>query len=200
LESTRVITEDSSLVADIKAITVRKDAIYQDLFPGHRDHLIMDGPNMEAVILGKLKDVVPTVKDVYMPPSGKCRFHTYVRFKKTNEAEARSIIITAFTADFRIKHVWVVDEDIDIYNDEEIIWAMATRFQGDKDLIVINNILGSELDPSAREGNKAAKVGFDCTKPAPPEAFEKKVEISREVLNKVKQGGYLTEDDLKRLA
>jgi 2,5-furandicarboxylate decarboxylase 1 len=186
-------------VADIKAITLRKDAIYQDLFAGHRDHLIMDGPNIEAVVLAKLKDVVPTVKDVYMPPSGKCRFHAYVRFKKTNEAEARSIIATAFTADFRIKHVWVVDEDIDIYNDEEIIWAMATRFQADKDLLVINNIMGSELDPSAREGNKAAKAGFDCTKPAPPEAFEKKVEISREIVDKVKKVGYLTEDALKKL-
>ena len=186
-------------LAHIKAITLRKDAIYQDLFAGHRDHLIMDGPNMEAVVLAKLKDVVPTVKDVYMPPSGKCRHHAYVRFKKTNDAEARSIIATAFTADFRIKHVWVVDEDIDIYNDEEIIWAMATRFQGDKDLLVINNIMGSELDPSSKDGNKAAKVGFDCTKPAPPEAFEKKVAISREIVEKVKKVGYLTEDELKKL-
>ncbi len=186
-------------LAHIKAITLRKDAIYQDLFAGHRDHLIMDGPNMEAAVLAKLKDVVPTVKDVYMPPSGKCRFHAYVRFKKTNEAQARTIIATAFTADLRIKHVWVVDEDIDIYNEEEVMWAMATRFQGDKDLLVIGNIMGSELDPSVKEGNRAAKVGFDCTKPAPPEPFERKVEISREVVDRIKKAGYLTEDVLKKL-
>jgi 2,5-furandicarboxylate decarboxylase 1 len=186
-------------VGHIKAITRRKDAILHDIFAGHRDHLIMDGPNMEAVVLSKLRDVVPTVTDVYMPPSGKCRFHAYVRLKKTNDAEPKSIIATALTADFRIKHVWVVDDDVDVYNDEEIIWAMATRFQGDEDLVMIRNMMGSELDPSVKVGNLSTKIGFDCTKPAPPQKYEKRVQISREVLERVRKAGFLTDDEIKKL-
>ena len=124
------------------------------------------------------------------------------KMKKTKDGSFRVRLVLApgrYQYKFVADGIWVVDEDIDIYNDEEIIWAMATRFQGDKDLLVINNIMGSELDPSAKDGNKAAKVGFDCTKPAPPEPFERKVEISREIVEKVKKAGYLTEDDLKRL-
>lgn len=189
-----------SHVADIKAITRRKDAIYQDLFAGHRDHLIMDGPNIEATVLAKLREVAPTVTNVYMPPSGKCRLHAYVQMKKTNDAQPASIIATAFTSDFHIKHVWVVDDDIDIYNEEQVLWAMATRFQGHRGLVMINNMFGDELDPSIEEGGtKTTKVGFDCTKPAPPQRFVKKLAVSSEALERVKKVGYLTEDQLKDL-
>jgi 2,5-furandicarboxylate decarboxylase 1 len=187
-------------VGEVKAITRRRNAVYHDVFAGHRDHLIMDGPNIEATVLAKLKEVAPTVTNVYLAPSGTCRFHAYVQLKKTDDAEPASIIATALTADFRIKHVWVVDDDVDIYDDEQILWAMATRFQGDKDIIVIKDMLGSTLDPSVEEvTSKVAKVGFDCTRPAPPAGYAKRVGISEEVMKTIKQRGYLSEDDVKKL-
>ena len=187
-------------VAEVKAITRRKDAIFHDVFGGHRDHMIMDGPTIEATVLSKLREVAPTVTNVYLAPSGTCRFHAYVQLKKTDDAEPKSIIATALTADFRIKHVWVVDEDVDIYDDQQILWAMATRFQGDQDTILIRDMLGSTLDPSVEEvSSKTAKMGFDCTKPAPPRGYQKRVSISDEVLEKVKRKGYINEDQMKKL-
>lgn len=186
-------------VANVKAITRRRNAMYQEIFAGHRDHQIMDGPNMESNILGKLKQVVPTVTNVYLTPSGQCRFHAYVQIKKTNDAQPRSIIATAFTSDYRVKHVWVVDDDVNIYNDDEVLWAMATRFQGHRDLVVIENMIGEHLDPSIEKGASTTKVGFDCTKPVSPKSFEKRVAISDEVLKRVKERGYLTKDQIKGL-
>jgi len=188
-----------SNVADVKAITRRKDAIYQDIFAGHRDHLIIDAPSLEASIFAKLKEVVPTVKNVYVPQSGKCRFHAYIQLKKTHDGQPKSIIATALAADFRIKHVWVVDEDIDIYNDEQVLWAMATRFQADKDLVMIKDMIGSLVDPTASIDGKTTKAGFDCTVPAPPQRFEKRLTVPSETLEKVKKAGFVTEDQIKKL-
>lgn len=187
-------------VGEVRAITRRADAIYHDVFAGHRDHLIMDGPNIEATVLAKLKEVAPTVTNVYLPPSGTCRFHAYVQLRKTDDAEPKSIIATTFTADFRIKHVWVVDDDVDIYDEQQILWAMATRFQGDKDLVMIKDMLGSTLDPSVEEvTSKTTKVGFDCTKPAPPLDYPKRVSISEDILEKVKASDYISEDQINKL-
>jgi 2,5-furandicarboxylate decarboxylase 1 len=188
-----------SYVADLKAITRRSDAIFMDIFPSHRDHLIMDGPNMEANILGKLREVVPTVQNVYLPPSGTCRFHAYIQLNKSNDAEPKSIIAAALASDYRIKHVWVVDDDIDIYNEDQVLWAMATRFQGDRDLVVIRDMIGSTLDPSVLEGSKSTKIGFDCTKPASPHHFARKVSVPDLILSRIREAGYITEEDMKRL-
>jgi 2,5-furandicarboxylate decarboxylase 1 len=76
---------------------------------------------------------------------------------------------------------------------------MATRFQGDEDLVMIRNMMGSELDPSVKVGNLSTKIGFDCTKPAPPQKYEKRVQISREVLERVRKAGFLTDDEIKKL-
>lgn len=189
-----------SYVADIKAITRRKDAIYMDIFPGHRDHLIMDGPNMEANILGKLKEVVPTVQNVYLPPSGTCRFHAYIQLRKSDDAEPKSIIAAALASDYRIKHVWVVDDDVNIYDEDQILWAMATRFQGDRDLVLIKDMVGSRLDPSVTEGTKTTKMGFDCTRPSAPHSFAKRLAVPEKTMEDVRKSGYLKDTRFGDLA
>jgi len=188
-----------SYVAVVKSITRRKDAIFQDIFAGHRDHFLIDGPALEANVLAKLREVAPMVKNVYFPPSGTSRFHAYIQLKKTNDWEPKNIIATALAADYRIKHVWVVDEDVNIFNENEVLWAMATRFQGDEDLVMIRNMMGGVADPSISEGLRTAKVGFDCTQPTPPKSFERRVKISSEALDKVRKMGYVTEDEIKKL-
>ena len=86
--------------------------------------------------------------------------------RKENEDDGLKAIEAAFAGHTSAKHVWVYDEDIDIYNEEEREWAMATRFQADEDLLIKDREPGSSLDPSAEAGTKlTTKVGFDCTKP-----------------------------------
>jgi len=151
-------------VVELKGMSFRHDAIYLDNFSGHRDHFLMDAPMLENGLLHQLRQVVPTVKRVFLPYSGCCRFHAYVQLEKTDDGQPRTIIARTLTADFRLKHVVVVDEDIDVENEEEVWWAVAMRSQWDKDLIVLPRVSGSVLDPSGENG-LTAKGGIDATVP-----------------------------------
>ena len=92
------------------------------------------------------------------------RFHLYVKIKKRHEGEAKNVMMGAFAASFDLKHVIVVDEDVDIHNPTEVEWAVATRFQADRDLLIVPESQGSKLDPTNRDG-VGAKMGMDATKP-----------------------------------
>ena len=94
------------------------------------------------------------------------RFHLYVKIKKRSEGEAKNIMMGAFAGHYDVKHVIVVDEDVDIHDPREVEWAVATRFQADRGLLVVNVefLQGSKLDPSTRDG-VGAKMGLDATKP-----------------------------------
>ena len=104
------------------------------------------------------------MRDVHLPRGGACRYHLHVQLKKRNEGEAKNVILGAFAGHYDVKHVIVVDEDVDIHNATEVEWAVATRFQADRDLVVISESQGSKLDPSTRNG-VGAKMGLDATKP-----------------------------------
>ena len=107
--------------------------------------------------------------DVHLSPGGTMRFHLYVKMKKTQEGQGKNVILGAFAGSFDLKHVIVVDEDVDIHNPAEVEWAVATRFQADRDLVIVPESQGSKLDPSNRDG-VGAKMGLDATKPlAAPE-------------------------------
>jgi len=185
-----------SNVVNIRAITHRKDAIYLDVFAGHRDHLFMDVAQIEAALLNRLKWVARGVQKVYVPPSGCCRFHAYISMKKMNDGEPRSVIATALTADFRLKHVIVVDDDVDVFDEEEVLWAVATRSQWDKDLLILPRVVGIRLDPSADE-TLTCKAGIDATKPAPPKPFLERISVPEEALNKIRLEDYVDENTLR---
>jgi 2,5-furandicarboxylate decarboxylase 1 len=109
------------------------------------------------------------VTDVHLSRGGVCRYHLYVQMKKRHEGEAKNVIFAAFAAHYDIKQVIVVDEDVDVHRPSEVEWAVATRFQADRDLVVTGHALGSKLDPSTNDG-VGAKMGLDATKPmAAPE-------------------------------
>jgi 2,5-furandicarboxylate decarboxylase 1 len=100
--------------------------------------------------------------------------------KKRSEGEAKNVILGAFAGHYDIKQVIVVDEDVDIHNATEVEWAVATRFQADRDLVVIGNSQGSKLDPSARDG-VGAKMGLDATVPLEaPEFRFKRIRVPGE--------------------
>jgi 2,5-furandicarboxylate decarboxylase 1 len=104
------------------------------------------------------------VQDVRLTRGGTCRYHLVVKIDKRNDGEPKNIIMGAFAGHYDLKQVTIVDPDVDIDNPHEIEWAVATRFQADRDLVVVSGAQGSRLDPSSREGI-SAKMGIDATKP-----------------------------------
>ncbi len=114
--------------------------------------------------------------DVNVDPGGCSWLHAVVQIDKRSEQDGEKAIRAAFAGHRSCKHVFVVDQDIDIYDPQQVEWAMATRFQGDVDLYVSSKEQGSSLDPSAEPGtNLTTKIGFDLTKPlqARGKTFEK---------------------------
>jgi len=152
-------------IFEVKKITHRKTAIWQGLLPGRDEHKILMGMPREPTIFRKVKERGIDVLDVNITPGGASWLHVAIKIKKKNEEDGIQALEGAFSGHKSAKHIWVYDEDIDIYSDEEREWAMATRFQADVDLLIKDQEPGSSLDPSAEPGTKmTTKCGFDCTK------------------------------------
>ena len=176
-------SDPSVSIFKVTAITHRKDAIFQTLLPAYAEHFTIGTVPLEARWFKSLREVVPTVKAVYRPPSS-LGFLAIVSIKKTNEMQPRLAILSMLTSQ-RCKHVIIVDDDVNIFDLKDVQFAISTRFQGDKDLITISNLQGSALDPSsdpARAGS-TAKVGIDATKPL-DKPYPKRIEWPKEVLDK----------------
>ena len=104
--------------------------------------------------------------DVHINPGGCSWLHAIVQIEKQHENDGKKAIMAAFAGHRSCKHVFVVDQDIDIYDPSQVEWAMATRFQGEQDLVVLPKEPGSSLDPSAEPGTyRTTKLGFGLTKP-----------------------------------
>lgn len=149
----------------IQAVTHRREAIWHALLPGGLEHKLLMGMPREPTIFRKVSEVVRCL-DVHVNPGGCSWLHAIVKIDKQADDDGPKAIQAAFNGHRSCKHVFVVDADIDIYDPQAIEWAMATRFQGDRQLIVIPNQPGSSLDPSASPGDyRTTKVGFDLTHP-----------------------------------
>jgi 2,5-furandicarboxylate decarboxylase 1 len=158
-------------VVEVSTITHRDDPIFHTIIPAGYEHLLLGGIPREASLFQMVRQTVPTVKAVHMTPGGTCRYHAVISIKKTVEGQGKNAIFAALANTFDIKHVYVVDEDVDIFDPEEVEWAMATRFQAERDLIVVHGAEGSKLDPSS-DGGVSSKMGFDCTVPLDAEPFD----------------------------
>jgi len=155
-------------VIEIKCITRRKNPIYQTILAGKNEHKFLMGMPKEPTIYNEVNKVCQC-KDVYITPGGCSWLHAVVQIKKQNPDDGKKAIAAAFEGHKSLKHCVIVDEDINIYDPHEVEWALATRFQADKNAVVLSNQPGSSLDPSGdlSEGKKAttAKVGLDATVP-----------------------------------
>jgi 2,5-furandicarboxylate decarboxylase 1 len=165
-ETYDIVREEPVFV--VKAITHRKDAIWHALLPGALEHKLLMGMPREPTIYKKVNEVVHCL-DVYINPGGCSWLHAIVQIDKRSEDDGKKAIQAAFAGHRSCKHVFVVDKDIDIYNPEQVEWAMATRFQGDVDLVIRTRESGSSLDPSSERTENGThlttKLGFDLTKP-----------------------------------
>jgi 2,5-furandicarboxylate decarboxylase 1 len=153
-------------VFEVKKITHRKDAIWQALLPGALEHKILMGMPREPTIFKKVTEQGVKCLDVNVNPGGCSWLHAIVQIDKRNEEDGKKAIKGTFKGHTSCKHVFIVDKDINIYDPNSVEWAMATRFQGDKNLVIKDREPGSSLDPSAEPGTKmTTKMGFDLTKP-----------------------------------
>lgn len=161
-------------VIQVDAVTHRHRPIFHTIVGGGFEHLILGAVPREATLLQHLQRSFPSVRDVRLPRGGTCRYHLVVKISKASDGEPKNIIMGAFGGHYDIKRVVVVDEDVDIGDPDEVEWAIATRFQADKDLLVVADAQGSKLDPSSRNGI-SAKMGLDATTPldAPSLAFKR---------------------------
>ena len=162
-ETYDTIRQEPTLV--VKAVTHRHDAIWHALLPGALEHKLLMGMPREPTIFKKVNEVVRCL-DVNVNPGGCSWLHAIVQIDKQHEDDGKKAIEAAFAGHGSCKHVYVVDKDINIYDPLEVEWAMATRFQGDVDLVIKERAPGSSLDPSAEPDTKnTTRLGFDLTKP-----------------------------------
>lgn len=158
-------------IIEIKAIMHRNNPIYQTAFPCREEHLA-NGLLREVELYYSLKRLVD-VKDVHVTLAGGYRFHAVASIKKKQEGDGKTAIIGALSSIKDLKHVVIVDDDIDIFDMEDVELAIATRFQASKDLVVIQDACGTTLDPSHTLRGVTDKLGLDATKPINNERFER---------------------------
>lgn len=172
-------------VIEIVGMMNREDYIYQALLPSGNEHKLLMGLPYEAKIWEAVANTVPKVKAANLTTGGCGWLHAVVSIEKQKDGDAKNALAAIFGAHPSLKHAVVVDVDIDVYNMEEVEWAIATRFQANEDMVIIPNARGSTLDPSAdQETGLTTKLGIDATRPLnkPKEKFEPaKIPVSKSV-------------------
>lgn len=165
-------TRENRWVVKVKAITRRARPIFHSLLPG-KEVFNSPGVTGEASIYRMLSRLVPGVKAVYLSHGGCGFYHAVVQMEPKAPGLAKNAITAAFGIFPPLQMVTVVNSDVDIYNADDVQWAMATRFKADEDLVVLPKSFGHELNPASNNGY-GAKIGFDCTVPLPKtKAYER---------------------------
>jgi 2,5-furandicarboxylate decarboxylase 1 len=155
-------------VVHVKAITMKRDALYQSMFVGHPDNLLLTGCTRCSQILRTARIASPTVTAVNVPLSGRCRFICYVAMDKLIEGDPKNVAMAVFAADAFLKYVFVVDSDVNIMNDAEVLHAIATRVRADTDSFMVTGSRGSPLDPASYDpaggSHLVTKMAIDATR------------------------------------
>ena len=155
----------SQPVFELTNLYFRNNPIFHDILSGYSEHRLLMGMPIESKLNWELKKTYPQTQQVSMTNGGCNWLHAVVQIKKKSESDPKKIIKKTFDSHRSLKQVTIVDEDIDPNSAESVEYAMATRFQADKDLIILKNVLGSSLDPSSNQQKlRTAKMGIDATK------------------------------------
>jgi 2,5-furandicarboxylate decarboxylase 1 len=151
-------------VLEIERIMFRENAIYHDILPGYAEHRLLMGMPVEAKMYDHIKNVVPTTQSVHLTNGGSNWLSAVIQINKRLEGEPKNVLLAAFASHPSLKIATVVDGDIDPTDANAVEYAVTTRCQADKDLIIIPNAKGSSLDPSSDQENLlTTKVGIDAT-------------------------------------
>lgn len=152
-------------ICEFSCMTYQSDPIWHTFFPSGAEEKLPMAIAREVNLYYTISMTVPNVFEVYITPGGAGRFHAVIKIKKRSESDGKQAALAAFASDKDLKHVVVVDEDVDIFDMEEVEWAIATRVQADKDVFIISGAAGSPLEASHLLHNTTAKVGIDATCP-----------------------------------
>ena len=184
-------------VVDVRAVQHRRDAMWQNVFSGHADTWVLGSFPKEGSLLSRIRGVVPGVRAVHLPISGVGRFHCYISIDKTVEGEQKQAALIALGECDFVKHVFLVDSDIDVFREEEVLWAVATRVQADEDVDIIRGAKGSALDPSQRHDTAGAKMIVDATRPL-GRPFEARIAVPEDAMRRVDIERLIARDELGR--
>ncbi len=182
-------------IIEVTAITRRKDAIFHDIYNAGIEHPLLSTIGKEAVLFKRVKSSVPQVSAVRMPMSGKSHL-VYVQLKKGYEGSGKNAALAALTTP-HTKIAVTVDDDIDINDDSNVMWAIVTRTDPDRSFFFIPESFVSRLDPMSytlksrgEKGTLSTKLGIDATKPLMG-AFPEVALPPREVLDRIDIAEYL---------
>ncbi|MDD1686151.1 UbiD family decarboxylase [Methanoregula sp.] len=149
-------------IIEFTGMYMKPDCIYHGILPGGDEHKVLMGCPYEPKIYKAVAGVTE-VRNVVLTKGGCGYLHAVVQIKKSTQGDGKNAIMAAFAAHTSLKHVVVVDEDIDPTNPHEVEYAIATRVNGDRDIMVITGVRGSSLDPCQLEDGTNVKVGVDAT-------------------------------------
>ena len=149
-------------VIEFEKMYCKDDPIYHGILPAGDEHKLLLGAPYEPKIYRALGELT-TVKDVLLTKGGAGYLHGVVQIRKNTQGDAKNAIMAAFAAHTSLKHVVVVDEDIDIHDPYDVEYAIATRVRGDTDIMVVTGVRGSSLDPTRLGDGTNVKVGVDAT-------------------------------------
>ena len=151
-------------VISIQKMHYKDKPLYHAIMPAGNEHKLLQGLPQEPRIYKAVQNTVPTVKNVVLTEGGCCWLHAAISIQKQTPGDGKNVIMAALAAHPSLKHCVVVDEDIDIFNGDDIEYAIATRVKGDEDILIVPGARGSSLDPRATPDGTTTKVGVDATK------------------------------------
>lgn len=175
---------------EVTAITCRENPIFQHAFVGHPDNWMLGAVPKEGGIYRDIRRRVPGVKQVHLPNSGCGRFRAYVSVDQDSEGEAKHAALQTLASSDFIKQVVVVDDDVDVFNEQEVLWAVATRMRADEDIDIIENVKGNTLDPSVRGEVATSKMIVDATIPV-DEQYPPRLDLPEDALEEMTPEDYI---------
>jgi UbiD family decarboxylase len=152
-------------VINLEKMHIKKDnPYYHAIIPAGFEHKLLQGLPQEPRIYKSVKNAVPTVENVVLTEGGCCWLHAVVSINKQTEGDGKNAIMAALSAHPSLKHCVVVDTDVNVFDAEDVEYAISTRVKGDRDIMIVPNVRGSSLDPVAKSDGTTTKVGVDATK------------------------------------
>ena len=163
LTDTYDIIRDQPII-NLETMHIKKDAVYHAIIPAGFEHKLLQGLPQEPRIFKAVKNAVPTVENVVLTEGGCCWLHAVVSIRKQTEGDGKNAIMAALSAHPSLKHCVVVDTDVNVFDAEDVEYAISTRVKGDRDIMIVPNVRGSSLDPVAESDGITTKIGVDATK------------------------------------
>jgi UbiD family decarboxylase len=163
LTDTYDIIRDQPII-NLETMHIKKDAVYHAIIPAGFEHKLLQGLPQEPRIYKSVKNAVPTVENVVLTEGGCCWLHAVVSIRKQTEGDGKNAIMAALSAHPSLKHCVVVDTDVNVFDAEDVEYAISTRVKGDRDIMIVPNVRGSSLDPVAESDGTTTKIGVDATK------------------------------------